>query len=445
MINSKNYNPTETELRYKLVDILEIPSTCDNNTLLSHYILSECSKIEGLEVLVDYAGNILITKGKDNKPKFYPAVTAHLDTVHDYRKIDVWLSGGKLYSNTGIGGDDKCGVFICLELLKTLPVLKVMLFVGEECGCIGSDKFDLSFIKDCGYIIALDRRGNNDYINYYWGSKSTSRKFDRAVRKAIKSYGYSSEDGLITDVFNLIGKKIDLSCCNLSVGYYRPHSSNEFVVINDVYNAMKLTKNMIQLLGCKRFGYNYISRGYSYFNFDDDYYNRKSLPVKSSPYPHKYVEDTYVKGIDMIAQCHYCGGKFFMKELELIEHAGYLCELCKDKLGIGGNSIDKSNVKTKQCAFCEASFNVDDLIFINGIGLLCYDCLKSMDDKTLEYFESKGNDIKLLSESTVEDVSNDTSIINAIDEVEELNDIREELIKKNKLKDENDDDGDCAG
>jgi hypothetical protein len=33
---------------------------------------------------------------------------------------------------TGIGGDDKCGVYACLELLKELPNLKAAFFVSEE-------------------------------------------------------------------------------------------------------------------------------------------------------------------------------------------------------------------------------------------------------------------------------------------------------------------------
>jgi putative aminopeptidase FrvX len=46
---------------------------------------------------------------------------------------------------TGIGGDDKCGVYACLELLKELPNLKAAFFVSEETGCHGSKKADPNF------------------------------------------------------------------------------------------------------------------------------------------------------------------------------------------------------------------------------------------------------------------------------------------------------------
>jgi hypothetical protein len=56
----------------------------------------------------------------------------------------------KAYDNdgapTGIGGDDKCGVFACLTLLKELPYVKAAFFVSEETGCHGSLKADPRFL-----------------------------------------------------------------------------------------------------------------------------------------------------------------------------------------------------------------------------------------------------------------------------------------------------------
>ena len=109
---------------------------------------------------------------------------AHTDTVH--QKVDKIIvkeenlirpnTFGKQFNNkmvpclkaytedgkpTGIGGDDKCGIFICLELLKSLDKVKIGLFVSEETGCHGSSKCDENFLKDVGYITQYDALGNH--------------------------------------------------------------------------------------------------------------------------------------------------------------------------------------------------------------------------------------------------------------------------------------------
>ena len=62
---------------------------------------------------------------------------------------------------TGIGGDDKCGIFIALELLRKLDNVKVGLFVSEETGCHGSSKCDINFLQDVGYVVQFDAPGNH--------------------------------------------------------------------------------------------------------------------------------------------------------------------------------------------------------------------------------------------------------------------------------------------
>ena len=85
--------------------------------------------------------NIYCTKGETET---YPCVVAHTDTVHNNTYIDVrtelkenskgvlkeaYKGYNKIGKPTGIGGDDKAGVFACLTLLTELPVLKAAFFV----------------------------------------------------------------------------------------------------------------------------------------------------------------------------------------------------------------------------------------------------------------------------------------------------------------------------
>ena len=53
-----------------------------------------------------------------------------------------------------------------------------------------------------------------------------------------------------TDVYAL-RNKFDFSCINFSIGYYNYHTANEYVVVEDVFNGIKMGKEMIDLLGYK--------------------------------------------------------------------------------------------------------------------------------------------------------------------------------------------------
>jgi acetylornithine deacetylase/succinyl-diaminopimelate desuccinylase-like protein len=110
---------------------------------------------------------------------------------------------------TGIGGDDKCGVFACLSLLKELPNLKAAFFVAEETGCNGSLKANKNFFKNVGYGIQFD----------------------------------APENWMITEEC--------FSCINFSIGYYNYHTKNEYVVVEDVFNGADMGRRMIESLGNK--------------------------------------------------------------------------------------------------------------------------------------------------------------------------------------------------
>jgi hypothetical protein len=59
-----------------------------------------------------------------------------------------------------------------------------------------------------------------------------------------------------TDVSQL-KKKIDVSCINMSCGYYNMHTKEEFISIDDVECAIEAGKNMVFILGLKKYQYEY--------------------------------------------------------------------------------------------------------------------------------------------------------------------------------------------
>lgn len=157
---------------------------------------------------------------------------------------------------TGIGGDDKCGVYACLELLKELPNLKVGFFVSEETGCYGSRNADENFFENVGYIIQFDAPGNTMVSEYCNGVRLFEKggEFFKTCEKVLSEMfnGHKFEYHPYTDVLAL-RNKFNISCINFAIGYYDYHSPNEYVVIDDVFNGIETGKRMILELGCKRY------------------------------------------------------------------------------------------------------------------------------------------------------------------------------------------------
>jgi putative aminopeptidase FrvX len=254
-----------------LKEILSIPSYSGNERKLVNFI---CEFLEENKIpyKVDELFNIYCTKGDAD---IYPCVVAHTDTVHNNNHIDVRTELKKNCRNvlkeaykgydakgkpTGIGGDDKAGVFACLTLLLELPVLKAAFFVSEEIGCKGSKEADEAFFENVGYAIQFDAPYDYMVTEVSSGVPLFDRRsefFKKAntvlVEYIIPEYGSHP----FTDVYAL-KKLFDFSCINLSIGYYDHHTANEYVILEDVENGIKIGREMIASLGYEKYKKRYV-------------------------------------------------------------------------------------------------------------------------------------------------------------------------------------------
>jgi putative aminopeptidase FrvX len=268
----------------KFKELLSVPSKTYQEEDMVEYICNELDMIPGVSYYRDEMLNVYATKGKLNEGEYYPMFIAHTDTVH--QKVDKIIikeenlirpnTFGKQFNNqmvpclkaytednkpTGIGGDDKCGIFICLELLKTLDKVKIGLFVSEETGCHGSSKCDVNFLQDVGYITQYDAPGNHLITEICSGVRLFERdsEFFNKTLKVIED-GFKNEMFIqshpYTDISQL-KKKIDVCCINMSCGYYNMHTNQEFISIDDVKNAIIVGQNMVKVLGYKKYQYEY--------------------------------------------------------------------------------------------------------------------------------------------------------------------------------------------
>ena len=106
------------------------------------------------------------------KGDFPVLLLAHLDTVHDLLPSLIVYDKEKdsMFCAEGIGGDDRCGVYMILEAIKKYNC-SVLFCEDEERGGIGARKFietDLAseLISKLNYTIEFDRKGSKDAVFY---------------------------------------------------------------------------------------------------------------------------------------------------------------------------------------------------------------------------------------------------------------------------------------
>lgn len=173
-------------------------------------------------------------------------LTAHMDTVHHepVREFYEYIEKGRtiISSPQGIGGDDRCGVYMILNILRTTQLRPYILFCeDEEIGGIGSQKFCgtpfINDLKEMNCLIELDRANANDLVYYDdvnvnfhdWCSRIT---------------GYTETWGSFSDISHL-SPACGVSGVNISCGYYNAHTTDEYVVMEEMFESINKTIDLI--------------------------------------------------------------------------------------------------------------------------------------------------------------------------------------------------------
>ena len=205
-----------------------------------------------MSITTDEIGNLFITKGEAES---YPCVAAHLDEIHSPCEREVVIDGDiiytvdRLWNRVGCGADDKNGLWVILNLLKSEPVLKVALFVQEErdgelAGCRGARACDLSFFDDVKYVIECDRKGASDVVSI--GKGETLLCDSNFIPQSIlKKYGYKMVKGGKTDVVELKVRGLNIPVCNVSCGYYDAHKNSEYTRFSELEHCLAFVREIL--------------------------------------------------------------------------------------------------------------------------------------------------------------------------------------------------------
>jgi len=335
-----------------LKDVMAVQTTSYNVKLMNKYIREFVKNIPDCKLYKNH-GNLYVTRGNAD---IYPCVVAHTDTVHDIHKEfyvqrhkDVLYAINGDYERVGIGGDDKVGVFVALEILRTTPNCKVAFFRDEEVGCVGSKVADMTFFKDVAFVLQCDRQGYADFVNEIFYETLFTDEFSQAIAPLLDKYGKVESDGGMTDVWQLAENGLDVCCANMSCGYYDPHTDNEYIKINEVMATLSLVKEICESFGDKKWeitdrgGYysNYGSYG-GYGKSKDKYGYRRYgggiehvsrdawddwdgiTPHSSESHENDWAEDNEVRE----ATCTICNGKEKVCYDDSVD--AYWCYGCED-------------------------------------------------------------------------------------------------------------------
>jgi hypothetical protein len=212
------------------------------------------------------------------KGEFPVLLVAHMDTVHkDLPQFFLYDNVKKsLSSPQGIGGDDRCGIYMILQCIQKYNC-SVLFCEDEEIGTVGASKFaEAEWINDLdfNYIIEFDRRGNNDAVFY----DCDNDDFETFITKEF----YKTTWGSFSDI-SVIAPALGCAAVNLSCGYYGAHTKDEYVVLPEMEASIEAACKILERTTeedkfeyieavhvykySSKYGYDY---GYDWF--DDGYY-----------------------------------------------------------------------------------------------------------------------------------------------------------------------------
>jgi hypothetical protein len=232
--------------------------------------------------IIEADGEYLFAKG--NIPVL---LCAHLDTVHKIKPIEeeIYFDQEKqvMWSPGGIGGDDRCGVFIILNLIFQGYKPHIAFTWNEEIGGVGARSLSLSLDPNrldvpINFAIQLDRKGHQESVYYDLDSKP--------FENYINGFGFKTAIGTYTDICEIC-PEWGIAGVNLSAGYLHEHTSRELILLNTLEDTMNKVSQILedQVANPKPFEYKELPKTYTNF------LNNKG--VVSTTNNNYYYEDYY--------------------------------------------------------------------------------------------------------------------------------------------------------
>ena len=246
-------------------------------------IFDEVIKLPQSE-LMEYVIDFLVGKGYSKEHAFLTKnyayfdgeipilLIAHLDTVHASPVTTIYkhLTEGYLIAREGIGGDDRCGVYLILNIVRKNYKPFILLTTDEEIGAVGAHAAakELTPAPAIKYMVEIDRRGKEDSVYYDNDNKD--------FKKYIDAFGFKEASGSFSDI-SVLGDAWNIASVNLSSGYYDAHSVDEKIKINELFATQKKVMKMLDNPPEKKFDHVesvYTWGGWGGYDIDEYYGTR---------------------------------------------------------------------------------------------------------------------------------------------------------------------------
>ena len=261
-------------------------------------------------------------------------IVAHTDTVHKQPPAEIFHDSkkGVLWSPTGLGADDRAGVYAALLLSETCRC-DLLFTTGEENGGVGASAFIDQYPNNPGYsmILQLDRKNANDAV--FYSNRSTD------FQDYILSFGFQDNFGSFSDI-SIIAPDWQVNAVNLSVGYVQEHTTQEHLFLHDLQSTVHKVKAMLS----------------------------QDIPLFA--YTEAYSDFNYYGDFDV---CSICGQDYHYEDLLFVDNdpeiEDYLCIDC----ACNDDYTFECLVCRKNHAFDRLAYN--DLAIYDG--MICVDCINS--------------------------------------------------------------------
>jgi len=207
--------------------------------------------------------------------KYVPLLSAHTDTVHKVKPTKLTNINGTITNpNGGLGADDRAGCYIMYLLLLSGVAEDYMYILTdeEEIGGVGgyefvnSQVFEDIVVTYASCFIGLDRKGSSDCASYGYDNE--------ALIDILSNVGYLSTYGSFTDVMTF-SQYSHIACVNLSIGYYKEHTKDECLVVDEMMN----TYNVLLDLCADLWENQYVEESVPYTNYSYNDYDNKYVPI----------------------------------------------------------------------------------------------------------------------------------------------------------------------
>ena len=194
----------------------------------------------------DAYGNFYYLIGEDPTTMF----TCHLDTACSKQVKVNHVQTQNIIKTDGssiLGADDKAGMVVILNMIENKVPGLYYFFIGEEVGCVGSSKLAQNWVNSefsytISKVVSFDRRSTGSVITHQWYGRCCSDEFADELSFRLNGTGQRlklepDDTGVLTDSAQFMD--IVPECTNISVGYYREHTTSES---QDIEYLQKLCK-----------------------------------------------------------------------------------------------------------------------------------------------------------------------------------------------------------